>query len=73
MMTTEEIIEWSEQQDAAGVKDAMGYPWTSWLLALRKPDGTYARDAVGHQVFQTQSEYKRLHATRVGQTMSLFE
>lgn len=72
MMTAEEIIVWSEQQDAAGVKDAMGFPFTSWLIAVKKPDGTLVRDRDHHQVFQTQSEYKRLHATRVGQTMELF-
>lgn len=71
-MTPAEIITWSEQQDAEGRKDAMGYSWTSWLLAVRNPDGTCARDASGHQLFQTQSEYKRQHATRVGQTMELF-
>ena len=71
-MTPGEIIAWSEQQDAAGQKDAMGYPLTSWLLAVKNPDGTLKRDAAGHQMFQTQSEYKRLHATRVGQTMEHF-
>jgi len=71
-MTNAEFIAWAEQQDAAGHKDASGYSWTSWLLAVRAPDGTCARDAAGHQVFQTQSEYKCQHATRVGQTMDLF-
>jgi len=72
-MTPSEIITWSEQQEAAGRKDAMGYPFTSWLLAVIHPNGTMVRDKSGRQVFQTQSEYKRLHATRVGQTMELFE
>ena len=72
MMTPSEIITWSEQQDAAGAKDAMGFPFTSWLLSVRHPDGTMVRDKNNHQVFQTQSEYKSQHATRVGQTMELF-
>lgn len=50
----------------------MGYPWTSWLLAIKHPDGTFVRDANGRQVYQTQSEYKRLQATTIGKTMELF-
>lgn len=71
-MTADEIIAWSERQEAAGVKDAMGFSFTSWLVAVKGPDGIPARDRDGHQVFQTQSEYKRLRATPVGQTMELF-
>lgn len=72
MMTPSEIITWSEQQDAAGVKDAMGYSFTSWLLAVKHPDGTLVRDKENHQVMQTQSQYKALNAARVGQTLELF-
>ena len=71
-MTPAEIIAWSEQQDAAGVKDAMGCSFTSWLLAVRHSDGTMVCDKDNHQVFQTQAEFKRLQTTKVGQTMELF-
>ena len=72
MMTAEETIAWSEQQEAAGVKDAVGCPWTSWLIAVKGADGTMVRDRDGHQIFQTQSEYKRSRSTPVGQTLELF-
>ena len=72
MMTPSEIITWSEKQDAAGAKDAMGFPFTSWLLAVKHPGGTMVRDKNGHQVMQTQSQYKTIHTASVGQTMELF-
>jgi hypothetical protein len=72
-MSPAEIITWSEQQDAAGITDAMGHPWTSWLLAVRRPDGSVARDAAGHQIYETQAEYKaRTQAVPLGQTLELF-
>lgn len=58
-MSPDQYIAWAEAQDAAGVKDAFGYPFTSWLMAVRNPDGTCKRDELGHQVFETQDEYKR--------------
>lgn len=61
-MSPSEITTWSEQQESAGRRDAMGCPFTSWLLAVRNPDGSMARDKNGRQVFQTQAEYKRLNA-----------
>jgi hypothetical protein len=77
-MTTAEIIAWAEDQDAAGKRDAMGHPFTSWLVARRNTDGTAMRDERGHQVFETQAESKaRAQATPInmpalGQTMDLF-
>ncbi len=71
-MNPAEIIAWSEQQEAAGAKDAMGHSFSSWLLAVKHSDGTMVRDKDGHQVFQTQTEFKRLQYTKVGQTMELF-
>lgn len=61
-MTSSEFIAWAEKQDSSGVKDAMGGPWTSWLIAVKDTDGKCARDKFGHQVFQTQAEYKRISA-----------
>jgi len=40
-----EIVDWAEAQDATGVRDAMGQPFTSWLLARYQPDGRALRDA----------------------------
>ncbi|MBP9149212.1 MAG: hypothetical protein KBG00_10570 [Rhodoferax sp.] len=71
-MIPAEIIIWSEQQESAGVKDAMGHSFTSWLLAVKHSDGTMLRDKDGHQVFQTQAEFKRIQFAKVGQTMELF-
>ena len=71
-MTPSEIIAWSEQKEAAGTKDAMGGSWTDWLIAVKRPNGTMARDKAGHQLFQTQAEFKRMNATQTGQTMELF-
>jgi hypothetical protein len=53
-----EIVDWAEAQDATGVRDAMGQPFTSWLLARYQPDGRALRDAHGRQVFETQAEFK---------------
>lgn len=73
-MTSAEFIAWAEQQETAGIKDAMGMPWTDWLLSVRNPDGSAARDADGRQIFETQASYKaRQRAVPIGQTMELFE
>lgn len=72
-MTNAEFTTWAEQQDAAGVKDGFGNPWTTWLLAVRRPDGSVARDTHDHQIFETQADYKLRHrAVPVGQTLDLF-
>jgi len=71
-MTPAEFVSWAEQQEAAGVKDGMGNPFTSWLIAVKNTDGTLARDKYHHQVFQTQTEFKRLRACEFGKTMELF-
>lgn len=76
-MTPAEIVAWSEAQDAAGKTDAMGRPWTSWLLARYQPDGRAMRDQRGAQVFETQADFKARQASvapavAVGQTMDLF-
>lgn len=68
-------IEWSEAMEAAGKRDAMGYPFTSWKVAVYQADGKAARDARGHQIFVTQTEWKaqhQPHAVPTGQTLSLF-
>lgn len=73
MMTHSEFITWAEQQDADGQKDAMGFSWTTWLLAIRNPDDSLARDASDHQIFETQADYKmRMRAIPIGQTLELF-
>lgn len=72
-MTSAEYIAWAEQQEAAGIKDPMGMSWTNWLVSVRNPDGTAARDANGHQIFETQASYKaRQRTVPIGQTMELF-
>ena len=72
-MTHAEFIDWANQQDAAGVKDAMGYPLTSWLLSVREPDGTVARDRLQRPIYETQAVYKaRACVVPVGQTKDLF-
>jgi hypothetical protein len=71
-MSPTEFIAWSEQQESAGVKDAMGESFTDWLLAVMHTDGTPVRNKDSHQVFQTQAEFKRLQSAKVGKTMELF-
>ena len=76
-MTPADIVAWSEAQDAAGKRDAMGRPWASWLLARYQPDGRAMRDQSGAQVFETQAEFKARQANQatavpVGQTLDLF-
>ena len=72
-MSPADFCQWAEQQDAAGIPDAMGHPWTSWRLAVRRPDGSVARDAAGHQIYETQADYKaRQQAVPIGQTLELF-
>lgn len=61
--------------DAAGKRDAMGYPFSTWDVAVRLPDGTAARDQHGRQIFETQAEFKarhQAHPVATGQTLSLF-
>lgn len=76
-MTPAEIVAWAEAQEAAGKRDAMGFPFTSWLLARHLPDGRAMRDQLGHQVFETQAEFKARQAcpapaVALGQTLELF-
>ena len=76
-MTTAGFIAWADAQDAAGKRDAMGHPFTSWLVARYLPDGRAMRDVHGAQVFETQAAFKaRQHveqpACLPGQTMDLF-
>lgn len=76
-MTPADIVTWSEAQDAAGKRDAMGHPFTSWLLARYHPEGRAMRDQLGHQVFETQAEFKARQACAApvvspGQTLDLF-
>lgn len=76
-MTTADTIAWAEAQDAAGKRDAMGQPFTSWLMARYLPDGRAMRDAGGAQVFETQAEFKARQqvaqaACQPGQNMDLF-
>ena len=73
MMPHSEFIARAERLEAAGIKDAMGWSWTTWLLAIHNPDGSVSRDAAGHQIYETQTEYKaRMRAVPIGQNMELF-
>jgi hypothetical protein len=63
--------------DTAGQLDAMGYPFTTWLLARRAPDGRAMRDAHGHQLFETHAEHLARQAAptnqpAIGQNLDLF-
>lgn len=76
-MTPAENVAWSEAQDAAGKRDAMGHPFTSWLVARYLPEGRAMRDQHGAQVFETQAEFKARQActapaVTIGQTLELF-
>lgn len=76
-MTPAEIVAWSEAQDAAGKRDAMGQPFTSWLIARHDTDGRAMRDRHCAQIFETQAEFKARQAcpapaVALGQTLDLF-
>ena len=80
-MTHAPFIAWAESQDAAGNTDAMGHPFTSWLVARYAPDGSALRDSAGRQVFETQADFNArsgnaspttLNLPVMGQTMDLF-
>lgn len=72
-MNHHQFVAFAEQQDATGQKDAMGFSWATWLLAIRRPDGEVARDTADHQIFETQADYKtRIRVIPVGQTLELF-
>lgn len=64
-------------QDTAGQLDAMGYPFTTWLLARLGPDGRPMRDQLGNQIFETHAEHLARQAAptnqpAIGQTLDLF-
>lgn len=78
-MTTAEIVAWADEMEAAGKRDAMGIPFTSWLVARYQPDGSAMRDQAGRQAYETQAEFKARQGqshpvthTPVGQTLDLF-
>ena len=58
MKTIEELIAWGEAMDEAGIKDAMGFPWSSWKVAKMNTDGSLARDKHHHQIFITKDEWR---------------
>lgn len=51
----------------AGRLDAMGRPWSEWLVALEGQDGRALRDANLHVVYVTQAEYQARQSAPVGQ------
>lgn len=57
-MTIAELIAWGDQMDAAGIKDAMDYPWSSWLVAKTNTDGSVVRDEHGRVIYITKDEWK---------------
>lgn len=59
-MTIAELIAWGEQMDAAGKKDAMGFPWSSWKVAKQNSDGSLARDKRHHVIYISKDEWKAL-------------
>lgn len=44
-----------------GHLDAMGKPFSAWLVARYHDDGRAIRDADGRQVFETQAEWLTRH------------
>jgi hypothetical protein len=74
-MSTAELVEWCEAMDAAGKRDAMGYPFTSWLVAVCNDAGEPIRDEHQRKIFETQAAFKarlQQRAVPTGQTLSLF-
>ncbi len=72
-MTHDEYVLWAKAQDDVGKVDPMGYPWSSWLLAVYNPDGSAVRDSHGRQIFETQAEYlNRRQQVPFGHTLELF-
>jgi hypothetical protein len=80
-MTHAAFIAWAEEQAAAGKTDAMGHPFTSWLVARYARDGSALRDDNARQLFETQAEFKArsshdapviVNLPLMGQTMDLF-
>lgn len=57
-MNNSKYCAWAEQQDAAGIKDAMGWSFISWLIAIYQPDGQPAINAKGHMIYETQNKFK---------------
>ena len=76
-MTPQETIQLAKEQDATGKRDAMGAPFSSWLIARYNPDGTAMRDERGDQVFETHADFEFRHIYRpdnatIGHNLSLF-
>lgn len=46
------FVTWS-----AGKTDAMGQPFSAWLLAVEGPDGRPLRDAHNRVVYETQAQW----------------
>lgn len=42
---------------ATGRTDAMGHPFSDWLLAVEGPDGRALRDTDHHVVYETQAKW----------------
>ena len=73
MMTSAEFIAWAESMDAAGKMDALGNSYTTYQIAVMNLDGTCKRGPDGHQIYETQADYKaRIRAIPFGQTLELF-
>lgn len=77
MSDSTHLLAWAEAQDAAGLRDAMGQPFTSWLIARYGADGRALRDRNGAQIFETHAEAKARIAPAitlvpVGKTLDLF-
>lgn len=76
-MNHDEFINWAASEDQAGRRDAMGHSWKTWLVAVLDAAGKPIRDASGHQVFESQSQYSARHTNptqppKLGQTLDLF-
>ena len=79
-MNHRDSIAWAEAMDATGKTDAMGGPFTAWLVARTDSDGNVMRDEHDRQVFESQADCKArwsgepLARTQpvIGQNLELF-
>jgi len=52
MSQHDEFITW-----ARGRTDALGLPFSDWLVSVEGPDGRLKHDADGRVIYETQAEY----------------
>lgn len=53
---------------AAGRTDAMGHPFSDWLLAVAGPDGRALRDAESRVAYETQAQWLARQGAQINKT-----